>query len=108
MLQFISQGKLDIPTRILGIIIDNIILSNVFDFLNGKVGLDIAQAIILLIKNIDKNTCDEVNSLIEKFISSYSSQKFGKIPLLIINNVIKDETPLREIEIKKIFLTLKD
>jgi len=107
ILQFNSQSKLDIPTRILGIIIDNIILSNVFDFLNGKVGLDIAQAIILLIKNIDKNTCDEVNSLIEKFISSYSSQKFGKVPLLIINNVIKDETPLREIEIKKNISNLK-
>ncbi|MFX0083875.1 MAG: hypothetical protein ACFE94_19155, partial [Candidatus Hodarchaeota archaeon] len=107
VLQFNSQSKLDIPTRILGIMIDNIILSNVSDFLNGKVGLDIAQAIILLIKNIDKNTCDEVNSLIEKFISSYSSQKFGKVPLLIINNVIKDETPLREIEIKKNISNLK-
>ncbi|MFW9824745.1 MAG: hypothetical protein ACFFE4_17515 [Candidatus Thorarchaeota archaeon] len=107
ILQFNSQSKLDIPTRILGIIIDNIILSNVFDFLNGKVGLDIAQAIILLIKNIDKNTCDEVNSLIEKFISSYSSQKYGKVPLLIINNVIKDKTPLREIEIKKNISSLK-
>jgi hypothetical protein len=107
MLQFNSQSKLDIPTRILGIIIDNIILSNISDFLNGKVELDIAQAIILLIKNIDKNTCDEVNSLIEKFFSSYSSQKFGKVPLLIINNVIKDETPLREIEIKKNISNLK-
>ncbi|MFW9818702.1 MAG: hypothetical protein ACFFE5_03750 [Candidatus Thorarchaeota archaeon] len=106
-LQFNSQSKLDIPTRILGIIIDNIILSNVFDFLNGKVGLDIAQAIILLIKSIDKKTCDEVNLLIEKFISSYSSQKFGKVPLLIINNLIKDKTPLREIEIKKNISNLK-
>ncbi len=107
ILQFNNQSKLDIPTRILGIVIDNIILANVFDFLNGKVGLDIAQAIILLIKNIDKKTCDEVNSLIEKFISSYSSQKFGKVPLLIINNVIKDETPLREIEINKNISNLK-
>jgi hypothetical protein len=107
ILQFNNQSKLDIPTRILGIVIDNIILSNVYDFLNGKVGLDIAQAIILLIKNIDKKTCDEVNSLIEKFIASYSSQKFGKVPLLIINNVIKDETPLREIEINKNISNLK-
>jgi hypothetical protein len=107
ILQFNNQSKLDIPTRILGIVIDNIILANVFDFLNGKVGLDIAQAIILLIKNIDKKTCDEVNSLIEKFIASYSSQKFGKVPLLIINNVIKDETPLREIEINKNISNLK-
>ncbi|MFX0188025.1 MAG: hypothetical protein ACFE8A_09830 [Candidatus Hodarchaeota archaeon] len=106
-LQFYSQSKLDIPTRILGIIIDNIILSNTFEFLNGKVGLDIAQAVIFLIKNIDKITCNEVNSLIEKFISSYSSQKFGKVPLLIINNVFKDKTPLREKEIKKNISILK-
>ena len=106
-LQFYSQSKLDIPTRILGIIIDNIILSNTFEFLNGKVGLDIAQAVIFLIKNIDKNTCNEVNSLIEKFISSYSNQNFGKVPLLIINNVFKDETPLREKQIKKNISNLK-
>ena len=107
MLQFKSQNKLDIPTRILEIIIDNIIVSNASEFLNGKVGLDIAQAVIFLIKNIDKNTFNEVNLLIEKFISSYSSQKFGKVPLLIINNVIKDQTPLREKEIKKNISNLK-
>lgn len=107
VLQFKSQNKLDIPTRILEIIIDNIIISNPSEFLNGKVGLDIAQAVILIIKNIDKNTFNEVNLLIEKFISSYSSQKFGKVPLLIINNAIKDQTPLREKEIKKNISNLK-
>ena len=106
-LQFYSQSKLDIPTRIMGIIIDNIIIPNTLDFLNDKIGLETAQAIIFLIKNIDKATSNEVNMLIEKFISSYSSQKFGKVPLLIINNVIKDKTPLREIQIKKNISNLK-
>jgi hypothetical protein len=106
-LQFYSQSKLDIPTRILGIIIDNIIMSNTFEFLNGKVGLDTAQAIIFIIKNVDENTCNEVNSLIEKFISSYSKQKFGKVPLLIINNVFKDRRSIREKQIKKNISNLK-
>ena len=65
----------------MGIIIDNIILSNTDDFLNYKVELDIAQAVIFLIKNKDKDTFTEVNSLIEKFIASYSKNKFGKVPL---------------------------
>ena len=106
-LQFYSQSKLDIPTRILGIIIDNIILSNTDDFLNDKVKLDIAQGLIFIIRNIDQNTINEVNLLIEKFISSYSRQNFGKVPLLIINNVFKDETPLREKQIKKNISNLK-
>ena len=50
-LQFYNQSKLDIPTRILGIIIDNIKLATTQDFLNGKIGLSDAQAIIFLIKN---------------------------------------------------------
>jgi len=106
-LQFYNQSKIDIPTRILGIIIDNIILSNTQEFLNGKIELDIAQAIIFIIKNIDKNTCNEVNSLLEKYISSYSNKKFGKVPLLIINNVFQEETPLREKEIKNNISNLK-
>lgn len=106
-LQFYSQSKLDIPTRILGIIIDNIILSNTYEFLNDKIELDIAQAVIFLIKNNDKDTFSEVNSLIEKFISSYSNQKFGKVPLLIINNVFKGKIPLREKEIRKNISNIK-
>jgi hypothetical protein len=107
-LQFFNQSKLDIPTRILGIIIDNIILSNSDDFLNDKVRLDMAQAIILIIRNMDKNTINEVNLLIEKFFSSYSRQNYGKVPLLIINNFFKDETSLREKEIKKNISNLKN
>ena len=48
-LQFFNQDKIDIPTRILGIIIDNIILSNTPEFLSGKIELGIAQAIILIL-----------------------------------------------------------
>lgn len=107
LLQFKSQSKLDIPTRILGIIIDNIIVLSANDFLNGDVRLDMAQAIIFLIKNKDINTYNEVNLLIEKYISSYSKQKYGKIPLLIINNFYKSEIPLREKEIKKIIFNLR-
>ena len=107
MLQFYNQGRLDIPTRILGIIIDNIILSNTYEFLNDKVELDIAQAVIFLIKNNDKDTFTEVNSLIEKFIASYSKNKFGKVPLLIINNVFEGKTPIREKEIRKNISNLK-
>ena len=106
-LQFYNQSKLDIPTRILGIIIDNIVMSNAFEFLNGEVGLETAQAIIFLIKNIDINTCNEVNSLIEKFISSYSRQNYGRVPLLIINNVFIEDTPLRQKQIKKNITNLK-
>ena len=106
-LQFYSQSKLDIPTRILGIIIDNIIRSNTYDFLNDKIGLDNAQAIIFLIKNQDKNHYNEVNSLIEKFIFSYSNQRIGKVPLLIINNVLKGKIPLREKDIRKNISQLK-
>ena len=106
-LQFYNQGKLDIPTRILGILIDNIILSKAHDFLNNEIGLEDAQAIIFIIKNIDEPTCTEVNSLIEHFISSYSKEKFGTVPLIIINNVLKDRTPIREKEIKKNISTLK-
>jgi len=106
-LQFYSQRKLDIPTRILGIIIDNIILFSSADFLDDKVELDIAQAIIFLINNKDKDTFTEVNSLIEKFIASYSKNKFGKVPLLIINNVFEGKVALREKEIKKNISNLK-
>jgi signal recognition particle receptor subunit beta len=102
-LQFIRQNNLDIPTRIIGIIIDNIILSNTSDFLNDRIGLDIAQAMIFMINNKDKDTTNEVNLLIDKFISSYSIKTFGKIPLLIINNIIKGKTPLRAKEIKQFF-----
>ena len=102
-----SQSNLDIPNRILGIIIDNIILANTSDFLSNDMGLDIAQAIVYIIKNIDKKTCNEVNSVIEKYISTYSKQKYGKVPFLIINNVFQDKNPLREKQIKKNISNLK-
>ena len=58
---------------------------------------------IFMINNKDKDTTNEVNLLIDKFISSYSTKTFGKIPLLIINNIIKGKTPLRAKEIKLFF-----
>jgi len=103
VLQFHSQRNLDIPTRILSVIIDNIVIVNTSDFLEGKIGLESAQAIIFMIKNTDEDTTKEVNLLIENFISSYSSQLFGNIPLIIINNVFKGKKPLRAKEIKQYF-----
>ncbi len=106
-IQFYSQRKLDIPTRILSVLIDNIIIPNTFRFLEGKVKLKNVQAIIYMVNNKDKDTFNEVNLFMENFISSYSSKMHGKIPLLIINNTFKNKEILREREIKKI-LKLKE
>ncbi|MBN1800783.1 MAG: hypothetical protein JW891_04710 [Candidatus Lokiarchaeota archaeon] len=104
-LQFFSENNLDIPTRIMGIMLDNIVASDAIDFFKGKTRLDKAQAVIFIVKDTDGKTSIVVKSFIEKFMSSYSGQLFGKIPLLIINNEVEGmgKAPLREEEIKEIF-----
>ena len=102
-IQFHSQRRLDIPTRVLSVLIDNIIIPGRTRFSESKIELKKAQAIIYIIKNKDKDTFKEVNLFIEDFISSYSNKMHGKIPLLIINNTFKGKTSLREKEIKKFF-----
>jgi len=94
---------LDISTRVLSVLIDNIIIPSTSRFSEGNVELENAQAIIYIIKNKDKNSFNEVNIFIENFISSYLNKILGKIPLLIINNTFKSKTSLREKEIKKFF-----
>ncbi len=94
---------MDISTRVLSVLIDNIIIPSTSRFSEGNVELENAQAIIYIIKNKDKNSFNEVNIFIENFISSYLNKILGKIPLLIINNTFKSKTSLREKEIKKFF-----
>ncbi|MBN1216823.1 MAG: hypothetical protein JXA99_15460 [Candidatus Lokiarchaeota archaeon] len=100
-IQFYSQSKLDIPTRILSVLIDNIIIPSSSTFAESMIELKDVQAVIYIVKNIDRDTFNEVNLFIENFISSYSNRMHGKIPLLIINNTFKNKTILREREVKK-------
>lgn len=100
-LQFYNQKNLDIPTRILSVIIDNIILLNPSE-LSEENEMNNAQAVIYIFRNTIKEVRDEVNIIIENIISS-STKMHNKVPLLIINNIIKDNPPLKEEQINKSF-----
>ncbi|MFX1275489.1 MAG: hypothetical protein ACFFAT_10645 [Promethearchaeota archaeon] len=100
-LQFYSQRNLDIPTRILGIIIDNIIVPKPSELQKPKLNLIKAQAIIYIIRNINERTLNELDLLLEDYLTFYLNEEHDKIPFLIINNFFKGEKPLKLKEIKE-------
>ncbi len=100
-LQFYSQSKLDIPSRILGVIIDNIIIPNPFELVEYKIEFNHAQSIIYIIRHINEKTFDELDLFIENYLTFYQNKENRKIPLLIINNMVKGEAPIKEKQVKK-------
>ncbi len=99
--QFYNLKNLDLSTRILGVMIDNIMTLDLSDFLDGKVELTNAQGVIFIFKNPDHACFKEVNSFIERFLNSASNNSHGKIPIAMISNELADKTPFSEEEIKK-------
>ncbi len=100
-LQFYNLKNMDISTRILGVIIDNIVTLDLNEFINGKVELSNAEGIIFIFKNPDHACFTEVNSFIEKFIKIFSNNSSLKIPFAMISNEIADQIPFSEEQIKK-------
>jgi len=106
-LQFYGQSNLDIPTRILGIIIDNIIIKDPLELIEHKKEFTKAQAFIYIIRIMNEKSINELNLLLEHYFTAYFNNECKKIPITIINNIFKGEDSLREKELNEKIFAIK-